>query len=90
MFPETAADYVKEKPCTKHQPELNRCILDGFENARSHLKTGIPEIGLAPLEPLNIPQFVTNRTLANLAKVKITLNNVTMHGLAKTIIAGFE
>lgn len=47
--------------CKKDDPELNKCLGELFESLRPKLTTGIPEIGLPPMDPLVLPEVVIFR-----------------------------
>lgn len=51
---------------------------------------GIPEFGLPPIDPLEIPYFTVNRTLNDLVSINAVLKNVIATGLGKIEIEGFK
>ncbi|KAF2886706.1 hypothetical protein ILUMI_19466 [Ignelater luminosus] len=46
--------------CKRNDPNLNRCIINTFNEIRPYLKKGIPEIDIPPGEPLNFPNASAN------------------------------
>lgn len=52
-------DYITK--CSEKDPNLNKCVLGMLEQARPHLKDGIPELGVPKMEPLVIPEVVFSK-----------------------------
>ncbi|CAK1585763.1 unnamed protein product [Parnassius mnemosyne] len=42
------------QPCSKSDPNLNQCIQKAIEVAGSKFAKGIPELGIAPLDPMEL------------------------------------
>ncbi|KAL0281500.1 UNVERIFIED_CONTAM: hypothetical protein PYX00_002472 [Menopon gallinae] len=78
-----AADFVKT--CFLSQPDFAQCNRETVQLIFSSLKDGYPDIGLVPLDPLNVTVI---RLLQGNGPVSInaTLNNVRIYGFSKTIV----
>lgn len=47
--------------CRKDDPQLNMCLQKLFEKLRPNMATGIPEVGLPPMDPLILKEVVIFR-----------------------------
>ncbi|CAH0387211.1 unnamed protein product [Bemisia tabaci] len=52
----TLPSYIK--PCKRTDAGLNECVKRTFEDLRPHLKQGIPELNVPPIDPLFLPEIV--------------------------------
>ncbi|XP_004929462.1 circadian clock-controlled protein-like [Bombyx mandarina] len=83
-----SADYFRTQPdfvktCLKSDPEFDDCSRDAVQKLFDALGPGLPEIGMPPLDPLNIPKI---RILQGEGPVNVNaaLDNVTVTGFGKT------
>ncbi|KOB78475.1 Takeout/JHBP like protein [Operophtera brumata] len=82
------ADYFKTKPdfvktCSKSDPEFDDCSREAVQNIFNALGPGLPEIDMAPLDPLKIPKI---RILQGDGPVNVNaaLDDVTVTGFGRT------
>lgn len=68
-----SAPYIK--PCTKSNPDLDRCITDAIEDLRGKLAEGIPELEAPPIEPLKLDTVRLLRGPTG-ARLDINLTNI--------------
>lgn len=71
------ADYFPS--CKRSDPEIVQCVLDAVELIRPHLKVGIPEVNIPPLDPFNVPTLKLDRTAPNL-RLKATVKHAKAYG----------
>ncbi|KAI8422678.1 hypothetical protein MSG28_006449 [Choristoneura fumiferana] len=88
LYHSSAAEYYKTKPdfvktCFKSDPEFDDCSRQAVQQLFNALGPGLPEIGMAPLDPLNIPKI---RILQGEGPVNVNaaLDNVTVTGFGQT------
>ncbi|XP_072935642.1 uncharacterized protein [Epargyreus clarus] len=72
-----APDYFPE--CKKNDPQIVKCVLDAVEGMRPHLKQGIPEVNIPPIEPFIVPTLKLDRTAPNL-RLKAVMKNMKAYG----------
>lgn len=77
LQPNSTPEFIK--PCQRNDPEINDCLRQSFDHLRPYLYRGIPEIKLAPLEPLLIPKM-TMENGHGAIRIKGTFSNITVHG----------
>lgn len=82
--------YAAEMPsyinvCGRDDPNLNQCIVDNINNLRSKICEGLTDLGIPPLEPLNIKKLVISET----SNSKIYINDVQITGLCDYVINSF-
>ncbi|XP_047108334.1 protein takeout-like [Schistocerca piceifrons] len=56
---EHTPEYIR--PCPRKDPNANGCIRELFQHMFPYLAKGIPEIGVAPYEPLRIPRLALSK-----------------------------
>ncbi|XP_060517814.1 uncharacterized protein LOC132696795 [Cylas formicarius] len=83
-------DYLKPFVCHKSDPEYEKCVLNGFENARPYFLKGIPEMSFPPLDPFELPLMTVNRTLNDLIAIQAVCRNIRVLGGANTVIDGVK
>ncbi|XP_019867007.2 uncharacterized protein LOC109595997 [Aethina tumida] len=79
-------EYLREFACTRYDPEFEKCVFRGFESARPYFMKGIPELGLPPMDPFELPVMTVDRTINDLVSIKAVLRNVKMTGARNTVI----
>lgn len=83
-------EYLQAFSCRKSDPAYEKCVLEGFSNAREFFVKGIPELGISPLDPLKITSFSVNRTLNQLVSLNAVCTNVEITGLRNTVIRSLK
>lgn len=71
--------------CFLSEPDFPKCNTESVQKIFSHLKYGVPEIGLLPVDPLKVSEI---RLLQGTGPVSInaTLTNVQIDGFSRAII----
>ena len=64
--------------CGRRNPNLDRCVQDSVMKLLPKLYSGIPELDVPSLEPLDIEEIA----LANLKDFRAVATNVKLHGLS--------
>lgn len=82
-FVNFSADFVKT--CFLKDPDFPSCNRETVQLIFTSLKNGVPDIGLIPLDPLNVTEI---RLLQGTGPVSInaTLNNVRVYGFSSAIV----
>ena len=80
------AEYLKPHSCSKSDPEFSKCVLSGFENTRPYFVKGIPELGVPPIDPFELPLMTVNRANDDLVHINATCRNIRVIGGSSTII----
>uniref|UniRef100_A0A2A4KA60 Hemolymph juvenile hormone binding protein n=1 Tax=Heliothis virescens TaxID=7102 RepID=A0A2A4KA60_HELVI len=65
--------------CKRSDPQIEKCVLNGLEAMRPHLKEGIPEVNIPPLDPFTVPTLKLDRTAPNL-RIKATVKQAKAYG----------
>ncbi|XP_064292017.1 uncharacterized protein LOC128669715 [Plodia interpunctella] len=65
--------------CKRNDPQIEKCILDGVEAIRPHLKKGIPEVNIPAVDPFIVPTLKLDRTAPNL-RLKATIRQAKAYG----------
>lgn len=71
------------KICHRSDPLISRCIKNTLEDLRPRLVEGIPDLGIVPMDPLNIPRLEQKEENKNF-KMKLVLKNLTVQGIRHT------
>ncbi|KAF2878655.1 hypothetical protein ILUMI_27514 [Ignelater luminosus] len=66
--------------CHVDDPELEKCLIEATKTVRPHVKKGVPELNIPPMDPLVIPE-VTLQQGTNAVNYKMKLINATIRGL---------
>lgn len=69
--------------CHRSDPLISSCIKNTLEDLRPRLIEGIPDLGIVPVDPLNIPRLEYKEENENF-KMKQVLKNLTVHGIRET------
>ncbi|XP_029165340.1 uncharacterized protein LOC114936334 [Nylanderia fulva] len=72
--------------CGRKNPNINQCILDNMNNLKDRICNGLTDLGLPPLEPLNIERLV----ISDVSNNKIYINDVQITGLCDFNIKSFK
>lgn len=72
-----SASFIQK--CSRKDPQLNTCLKNSFNGLKPYLISGIPEIGLAPLEPLKIDLLGLENNAGNI-RIKGLFTNVVNTG----------
>lgn len=72
--------------CRRSSPELDACVTDGLIRVFSKFKDGNLELGLPPLEPLEVPYLSVRQDESNLT-LDLTLKNVFISGFTDIQVA---
>lgn len=65
--------------CSRSDPQLNTCLRNSFNGLKPYLISGIPEIGLPPMEPLKIDLLGIENNAGNI-RIKGLFTNVVNMG----------
>ncbi|XP_070493619.1 protein takeout-like [Chironomus tepperi] len=65
--------------CSRKDPQLNTCLKNSFNGLKPYLISGIPEIGLPPMEPLKIDLLGLENNAGNI-RIKGLFTNVVNTG----------
>ena len=79
-----AASYMKI--CGRKNPNLSQCALNSAEGLREKFKTGMPEIGAPPLEPLYLEGFPIYET----EQLRSYMRNVKISGLTDYVVKNMK
>ncbi|CAG9834880.1 unnamed protein product [Diabrotica balteata] len=79
-------EYLQKYNCKASDPDYEKCVLKGFQDARPFFLKGIPELGFPALEPFRVQKFAVNSTISNLVKIDAVCENAEITGLANTVI----
>ncbi|KAF9415274.1 hypothetical protein HW555_007023 [Spodoptera exigua] len=71
------ADYFPS--CKRSDPQIEKCVLNGLEAMRPHLREGIPEVNIPALDPFTVPTLKLDRTAPNL-RLKATVKHAKAYG----------
>ncbi|CAL1681947.1 unnamed protein product [Lasius platythorax] len=82
--------YAAEMPsyinvCGRNDPNFNQCIADNINNLRSKICEGLTDLGIPPLEPLDIKKLVISET----SNSKIYINDVQITGFCGYVLNSF-
>lgn len=66
--------------CKRTDADVAKCVRTAIEKLRPKLKTGIPELNVPAIEPLNIPEIVISRGNTP-SGVRASLNDVNVFGI---------
>lgn len=67
------------QPCSRSDPQLNSCIKNSFNALKQNLPTGIPELGVPPIEPLEIDELIMENN-AGAVRIKARFSNIVVYG----------
>lgn len=70
------ASYIKI--CGRRDPELDKCVIDSIEKLKPKLRTGIKELTVPAMEPLDVERV----PLAELPSFKAIANDVKISGVS--------
>lgn len=84
------AEYLSNLRCHRSDPDLENCIYRNFDKAIPHLVKGVEEIGMPPLNPLELPFMYVNRTVNSLVRIESEMKNVKVVFDEKTTIDAFK
>ncbi|CAH0698796.1 unnamed protein product [Spodoptera exigua] len=65
--------------CKRSDPQIEKCVLNGLEAMRPHLREGIPEVNIPALDPFTVPTLKLDRTAPNL-RLKATVKHAKAYG----------
>ncbi|KAJ8735003.1 hypothetical protein PYW08_014253 [Mythimna loreyi] len=65
--------------CKRSDPQIEKCVLNGLEAVKAHLKDGIPEVNIPALDPFTVPTLKLDRTAPNL-RIKATVKHGKAYG----------
>lgn len=65
--------------CHIDDPELGKCLIKATETVRQHIKKGVPELNIPPIDPLVIPE-ITLQQGTNAVNYKLRLVNAVVKG----------
>lgn len=85
-----SASYVYENPCSLSNPNVQTCIRNALNKAQEYLSVGIPEVGLPPLDPLEVKEYTIDQSLNELITIKANVKNVRSTGLQNSVIEEFK
>ncbi|XP_056633442.1 protein takeout-like [Diorhabda sublineata] len=69
--------------CSVKDPEMDKCLAKNVEDAIHLLKADTPELGLATLDPLDIPELVIGEGTGPVNVVQ-NFKNIKLHGLTSS------
>lgn len=72
-----AASFIQK--CSRSDPQINACLRNSFNGLKPYLISGIPEIGLPPMEPLKIDALGIENNAGNI-RIKGLFTNVINTG----------
>lgn len=75
--------------CKRHDPGLNQCLLKATNTVKPFLIKGVPELGIPPIEPFEIPQVSLQQGTQAL-KFKASLSHIKAYGLSSYKFSKFE
>lgn len=84
------ADYLRQYQCKKSNPEFEKCLLEGFQNTKPYFLKGIPEVGLPPMDPFELPVLTVNQTVNDLVSINAVCTNIKLLGYRNTVIDGIK
>lgn len=75
--------------CHKSDPNLADCIIKSVEFLRPYLAAGIPEMGIPPIEPLDVGTLLVSENTASNG-LRITTKDIQSYGSSSFIINKLE
>lgn len=72
--------------CGRRNPKLGECVIESVKALNDHIRDGIPELDVPPIEPLYIPSV----PLADMQDFKAIGRNITLSGLSYHILHSVE
>jgi len=88
MFLYTSTCYSKKIPefitlCKRNDPKLNECFLKSYNEVIIKAANGIPEMGIRPIDPLDIDKLSLKFGNSTSVSFDASLNGVKLYGLSK-------
>ncbi|KYM82032.1 hypothetical protein ALC53_07516 [Atta colombica] len=72
--------------CGRNNPNYNQCIVNNTNNIKSKICMGIPELNVAPIEPMNIDEIV----IYNIDNLKLSVKKSKIRGFCDFIINSLQ
>ncbi|KYQ52581.1 hypothetical protein ALC60_08297, partial [Trachymyrmex zeteki] len=68
--------------CGRNDPNYNQCVVDNINNIKNKICTGMPELNVVPMEPINIDEIV----IYNTDNLKLSIKESKTSGFCDFVI----
>lgn len=76
--------------CHKSDPDLNGCVVTSIEKLRPSLVSGIPELDIPSIEPMDIGDLLVSENTRSSGGLQISANNIRAYGASTFKIKKME